>query len=209
MTLTEVLVALVVVLILISATFRLGRYVTTRSQVQLTQSMLGVIETALEQYYSDVGAFPFYSPDSPDNRPNVYLEDDLEVHISDANFGVDVAVVSGNLDNELDGRDMPISGASSAGLYYFLDRHPNSRGMVGAISNMLITNRDANDTPLMIFIAGEQRDIAGEQRDLVRFVDPWGTSLWYRYADGWAFPQVISAGPDRVFGTDDDIKNNF
>ena len=202
MTLTEVLVALVVVLILISATFRLGRYVTTRSQVQLTQSMLGVIETALEQYYSDVGAFPFYSPDSPDNRPNVYLEDDLEVHISDANFGLDVAVAGGNLDNELDGRDMPISGASSAGLYYFLDRQPNSRGMVGAISNMLITNRDANDTPLMILIGGEQRD-------LVRFVDPWGTSLWYRHQTGWAFPQIISAGPDRVFGTDDDIKNNF
>jgi type II secretory pathway pseudopilin PulG len=44
-------VALAVVLILISATVRLGSYVKTRSSIQLAQSALGVLETALQMYY--------------------------------------------------------------------------------------------------------------------------------------------------------------
>lgn len=39
-------------------------------------------------------------------------------------------------------------------------------------------------------------------RDLV---DPWGTVIVYRYSGDE--PTVISAGPDREFGTADDVKN--
>jgi type II secretion system protein G len=37
--------------------------------------------------------------------------------------------------------------------------------------------------------------------------DPWGMQLQYRYAPGDNFPELISAGPDRKFGTADDITN--
>jgi len=35
--------------------------------------------------------------------------------------------------------------------------------------------------------------------------DGWGTPLEYRYIEQWTFPELISAGPDRLFGTIDDI----
>ena len=37
--------------------------------------------------------------------------------------------------------------------------------------------------------------------------DPWGMPLDYRYAPGDNFPELVSAGPDRKFGTADDITN--
>ncbi|OHB72875.1 MAG: hypothetical protein A2Z25_05210 [Planctomycetes bacterium RBG_16_55_9] len=37
--------------------------------------------------------------------------------------------------------------------------------------------------------------------------DPWGTVLDYRYVPGDHFPLVVSAGPDKTFGTADDITN--
>jgi hypothetical protein len=37
--------------------------------------------------------------------------------------------------------------------------------------------------------------------------DPWGTALDYRYTPGENFPLMVSAGPDKKFGTADDINN--
>jgi prepilin-type N-terminal cleavage/methylation domain-containing protein len=37
--------------------------------------------------------------------------------------------------------------------------------------------------------------------------DPWGIVLDYRYTLGNNFPLLVSAGPDRTFGTADDITN--
>jgi len=37
--------------------------------------------------------------------------------------------------------------------------------------------------------------------------DPWGTTLDYRYVTGENFPEFVSAGPDKIFGTADDINN--
>jgi prepilin-type N-terminal cleavage/methylation domain-containing protein len=37
--------------------------------------------------------------------------------------------------------------------------------------------------------------------------DPWGTPLDYRYEAGDNFPELISAGPDKIFGNADDITN--
>ncbi len=37
--------------------------------------------------------------------------------------------------------------------------------------------------------------------------DPWGTPLDYRYIASDNFPLLISAGPDKTFGTADDISN--
>jgi prepilin-type N-terminal cleavage/methylation domain-containing protein len=37
--------------------------------------------------------------------------------------------------------------------------------------------------------------------------DPWGTALDYSYVTGENFPELVSAGPDKIFGTADDITN--
>jgi prepilin-type N-terminal cleavage/methylation domain-containing protein len=37
--------------------------------------------------------------------------------------------------------------------------------------------------------------------------DPWGTALDYRYVSGDNFPRLVSAGPDKTFGTTDDMSN--
>lgn len=36
-------------------------------------------------------------------------------------------------------------------------------------------------------------------------LDGWGTPLDYCYLQEWTFPELISAGPDRLFGTPDDM----
>ena len=43
--------------------------------------------------------------------------------------------------------------------------------------------------------------------DMLQIYDPWGTLLDYRYIPSYTFPKIISAGPDKVFGTVDDIQN--
>jgi prepilin-type N-terminal cleavage/methylation domain-containing protein len=45
--------------------------------------------------------------------------------------------------------------------------------------------------------------------DVPELRDPWGTVLDYIYDDsaGDSFPELISAGPDKQFGTDDDISS--
>ena len=37
--------------------------------------------------------------------------------------------------------------------------------------------------------------------------DVWGTVLSYECVEGSAFPILLSAGPDKTFGTDDDVRN--
>ncbi len=65
--------------------------------------------------------------------------------------------------------------------------------------------------------------IDGREYSLIRIVDPWGTTLRYDYYSNETeepdltfsrrgqtirnFPLITSAGPDREFGTDDDITN--
>jgi len=47
----------------------------------------------------------------------------------------------------------------------------------------------------------------GGVADLRSMSDPWGTVLDYVYLPNNTFPELISAGPDRQFGTGDDMSN--
>ncbi len=189
-TLAEILVTLAVVLVLISASLRLGQYVRQRGNIQLTASMLAVIDTALQQYHTDHGAFP-----------PVVLS--LSQFGSDVGSSADYAAGSGSLMDNVawpNQADWP-----SAGLFFFLDSTANSRSIIGALTGSVLTNNDQTNTEIVVRIpAGDNNG----KKDLVRFIDTWGTSLWYLYdsvAD--SFPRVFSAGPDKVFGTPDDIEN--
>jgi type II secretory pathway pseudopilin PulG len=47
----------------------------------------------------------------------------------------------------------------------------------------------------------------GGTADLRSLCDPWGTVIDYVYAPDDTFPELISAGPDKLFGTGDDISS--
>ena len=47
----------------------------------------------------------------------------------------------------------------------------------------------------------------GTAQSTAEIYDPWGTPLDYRYIVNEHFPLLVSAGPDKTFGTADDISN--
>ena len=74
-------------------------------------------------------------------------------------------------------------------LYDALEQIPESREILGRITKSMIKNEyGAIDTPPEIY-------------------DPWETVIDYIYVPGDNFPELISAGPDKIFGTADDISN--
>ena len=79
----------------------------------------------------------------------------------------------------------------SENLYKELYSIPSSRKVLDKISGSLIKHGfDSGVVP-----------------PVPEIYDPWGMPLDYRYVDGDSFPELISAGPDKTFGTADDIKN--
>lgn len=193
MTLLEVVITLATILVLISALLGVGSYIKTRANIDLTESMLEVLSTALEQYYQDQvpNAFPFAADDTFDEIAfeSVFLP-----------IGADV-LPDGSLE-EPDGSSPPlvVSTASSAALFYFLNQTPSSRAIASAVSDTLITNKDAFGNDITFTFT-----LSGTTIDLPRYIDPWGMSIRYEYLPGTAFPTLTSAGPDRVFDTPDDI----
>ena len=74
-------------------------------------------------------------------------------------------------------------------LYGELYSIPSARKILEKISDSAVENRyGAAGTPAEIY-------------------DPWGTVLDYRYIAGDNFPLLVSAGPDKTFGTADDMSN--
>jgi len=74
-------------------------------------------------------------------------------------------------------------------LYRELDLMPESRKILGRIAKTLVKNEYGTiDTPPEIY-------------------DPWGMAIDYIYVAGDNFPELVSAGPDKIFGNADDISN--
>ncbi len=197
--LIEMVVVLATILILAGALLGVGKYLTIRASVDLTNSELEVLATALQQYYDDWDAFPF---DTPDTNGNGILGDDYVV--ADLENDLDGTISSGTLpEHPIYNSVEVVSSAGSIVLFYFLDRNPNSRTIIEALTDSLISNRDASGQPIQL----EQPSGSGTLIDLPRFIDVWGTSIRYEYLPDTAFPILTSAGPDEVFGTSDDIVN--
>lgn len=186
-TLMEVLVTAAVILILISILIGTGRRIKERAAEDLTRSMLEVLCTALEQYYDEAERFPFEANAG-------FSQTDLEGLLA-------AGVNPPDSLQEKDGGSVWIPNASSAALYYFLNRIPSSRTIAAAVADTLIAGKDALGQPIRM----EQPVGSGVWIDLPRYIDSWKTSIRYVYRQGWAFPVLTSAGPDRIFGTPDDI----
>lgn len=76
----------------------------------------------------------------------------------------------------------------SAALYGQLNKTPTSKKYLEQISETLV--KDVPEAP-----------------GILQIYDPWGTVMDYRYVPGDAFPELISAGPDKTINTADDINN--
>jgi len=74
-------------------------------------------------------------------------------------------------------------------LYGELNSIPNARAILEKLSQSLVKNN------------------YGTADSAFEIYDPWETSLDYRYIAGDNFPLLICAGPDKTFGTADDISN--
>ena len=81
--------------------------------------------------------------------------------------------------------------AHSEYLYRELYSIPSSRKILEKVSDSLI-----------------KHDVdTGTVPPVPEIYDPWGTPLDYRYAPGDNFPELVSAGPDKIFDNADDISN--
>jgi len=90
---------------------------------------------------------------------------------------------------EQDEKNFANAATHSEYLYGELHSIPGSRNVLEKISDSLFKNKlGDSDNPPEIY-------------------DPWGTALDYRYTSDENFPELISAGPDKVFDTADDVSS--
>ncbi|MHB0945679.1 MAG: type II secretion system protein [Sedimentisphaerales bacterium] len=73
-------------------------------------------------------------------------------------------------------------------LSYRLSLCPDSVAILNQINPKMVKNKDNAD-------------------DILEYIDAWGMEFWYEYVkdEEWNFPRITSAGPDKAFGTEDDI----
>jgi type II secretory pathway pseudopilin PulG len=179
-TLIEVLVTLAIIMILVGVLAGTGQYLRTRSGIQLTQSTIQIIDAALEQYQEQYRAFPFKNKDeNGDAVADPYSLDHFKTDLT-------AVITSGTLTD---------NNASSAALYYFLNRCGDSKAILDTLSDRMITGQQV------------KMMIGGVTYNVPWFIDAWGVSLRYEYLDNYPYPKIMSAGPDKIFGTSDDLSN--
>lgn len=65
-------------------------------------------------------------------------------------------------------------------LYYKLTLAPDAKKILDQVNRKFLKDSDDDENP--------------------EIVDAWNENLRFRYIDGWNFPVIISAGPDKDFG---------
>ena len=205
LTLVEMLIVVAIVVILTTMVIGLAGRVTDQSKEQLTRNTIGILTAALEQFqdyryqYKNLAYIDFDFP----LDCNDFLQPDLQMTVGNA-LGA-TAVVSGGTP------DISYSGAEA--LYLFLSQLPECRKTLDKIDESLITNLGVDKQPRNItvtYLSGSVKNYS-----MFRVIDPWGTTFKYDYYDEVTlnprskrtFPVITSAGPDKQFGTTDDISS--
>ena len=205
-TLVEILVVVAIIAILATMVISLAARIETQGRERLTESTFALLNAALGEF-SDYG-YNYEAPYSEFDFPldcNGFTQDGFETTLEDA-LGLDAGSVSIIGDHN----DTDYSGSEA--LYFFLSKVPESRKTLAKIDSSLIISDGWISTT------------DGREYPLLRIIDPWGETLQYDYYDEEpppltqtqiddmqdsrrVFPLITSAGPDRIFGTDDDITN--
>ena len=183
LTLIEMLIVVAIVVILTTMVIGLAGRVNDQSKERLTKSTIAILTAALRQFHDYEYRYP---------HPNYF----------DLKFPLDCNdILDNDLMNALGTTVLPTGGYLKSDVwYFFLSRVPTSQKTLDKIDESL------KQTTNIFF--------NGKDYPLLRILDPWKTPLQYRYyynyivpKDKWTFPVITSAGPDKQFGTADDISS--
>jgi prepilin-type N-terminal cleavage/methylation domain-containing protein len=215
-TLVEMVVVIAIVAVLATMVIGIAAHIDSRKDQKRAGRTLTLLNTALGQFHdygfsydkdSDYTAFGFPLDCNGFDKDGV--EDALEAALG---LEAGAVIIIGAHNPDYSGNEV---------MYLLLSMVPSSRQTLEKIDKKLITSLGSDKQPMEITI-GSAEDLREYQ--LFRVLDPWGTALQYDYYDEQlppittaelntmkdskkSFPLVTSAGPDRLFGTDDDITN--
>lgn len=200
LSLVEMLVVVAIIVILTTMVIGLAGRIDNQSKERLTKSTIAILTAALGQfqdYRYQYKSLAYADFDFPLDC-NGFDFTTLQTILADA-IGFAPGSISGIHQNDYSGGEA---------LYFFLSRVPECRKTLDKIDNSLIINEGSNKQPMSI-------TIGGKVYPLLRVIDPWGTTLKYDYYNEVTldprsrrtFPEITSAGPDRKFGTADDISS--
>ncbi len=217
-TLVEILIVVAVIAILTTMVVGIATRISNQSKEQLTKNTFALLNAALGQFrdYEYNYKVPIAAP-APERDFYRSLDFPLDCNGFDqagleAALGNALGLAPGSVSIIPPGVLHDLNYSGSEVLYFFLSRVPASRQTLDEIDESLITNLSVDKQPMDI-----QIDFPGGPKlfPLVRVIDPWGTTLHYDYYNEMIippdpftkrnFPVIISAGPDRIFDTGDDI----
>lgn len=224
-TLVEILLAVAIVAVLTVVLLISTSGLRRESQIRFTESTLGIIMTALQQYHEFWGDWPPQVDDTTTTTPDPWSKTAIRKAMGATGLSGTWPPAGHSDDNTF-----------SEALYLRLYRTPPSRKIIDRMPSgpklinkpqrktgrMLVfdplpTATDYPNTPTSV----KTSDNPSVELNLYRFVDAWENPLRYEYRKQGQnipgtdpvetykttdqFPTVRSAGPDGVFNTADDI----
>jgi prepilin-type N-terminal cleavage/methylation domain-containing protein len=197
-TLVEILVTVAIIVILLATVISVTTRIDTKGKEQLTESTIALLTAALEEFRDYGYAY---------SAPYTDLKFPLDCNnFSTGDFLTELTWTIGGPGVHKD----EYSGCEA--MYFFLNRVPDSRQTLDKIDKSLVTAKDENKQDITV-------TVDSKVYLLYRVIDPWKTTLRYSYYDNThegttgepsmssplTFPVITSAGPDKKFGTADDI----
>jgi type II secretory pathway pseudopilin PulG len=212
-TLIEMVLVIAIIIILVSMIVGVAKRMDDQGKERLCKNTITLVGNALEQFrdfgyeYKDANYAGLVFP----LDCNGFSTDDLRTTLSHALYPSSVTV----LFPITSGYDPNFAG--SAALYFILSQVPDCRTTLDKIDKSLLTTTgtDGSSIYVELIVSG----VVTTTYPFTRIIDPWGTTLRYDYYDEVAypsypdpttkrtFPVITSAGPDKKFGTNDDISN--
>lgn len=185
-TLIEMLIVVAIIAILAALVITTAGRIEARANEQLTESTITIITAAVEQFRD----YDYQYPDA------LYSALKFPLDCSDSNYvsETDIAYALGAAE------PLNVDYSPDEVWYYFLNKIPECRKTLDKIDASLKKNTT--------IITGND----GREYFFLKIIDPWGKKIRYSYyydfplgQDSWTFPVISSAGPDRIYGNDDDI----
>lgn len=206
-TLVEMLIVVAIIAILTTMVIGIAGRIDNQSKEQLTKGTIAILTAALRQFHDY--KYNYKPPYSEFDFPldcAFFNDGGLGTTLQGA-LGASSAVISGGAP------DPTFSFSSGEAMYFFLSQVPECRKTLDKIDESLITNLGFDKQPRNITVTYASG--VPKVYSLLRVIDPWGTTLKYDYYDEMTldprskrtFPVITSAGPDKRFGTADDISS--
>jgi len=210
LTLIEMLIVVAIVVILTTMVIGLAGRVTDQSKEQLTRNTIGILTSSLGQFRDYTYSYkdPVYSGFNFPLDCNDFPLPLLETTLASA-LGATTAPITGGVHH--------LSYSGCEALYLFLSQVSDCRKTLDKIDESLITNLGVDQQPRNITVTYPSGSV--KIYSMFRVIDPWGETLRYDYYNELepdpilrqrgkkTFPVITSAGPDKRFGTADDISS--